>query len=77
LSPSPCWSWRWSSLGGKQGTIVVERIAFSATTVHDGKTTHPPPYLLTSIDETSADGKEQQPKTVFTQHNTISGKHSG
>jgi hypothetical protein len=41
---------------GKQGTIVVERVAFSATTVQDGKTSHPPPYLLTSIAETSADG---------------------
>jgi hypothetical protein len=46
--------------GGSKGTIVVERITFSATTVHNGKTNRPARFVTTSIDETSADGTLQR-----------------
>jgi hypothetical protein len=43
-----------------KGTIVVERITFSATTVYNGKPNRPAPFVTTSIDETSADGTLQR-----------------
>jgi hypothetical protein len=46
--------------GGRKGTIVVERETFVAMTVQNGKTNHPAPFVITSIDETSADGALQR-----------------
>jgi hypothetical protein len=46
--------------GGGKGTIVVERITFSAITVRNGKTNRPAPFVISSIDETTADGTLQR-----------------
>jgi hypothetical protein len=46
--------------GSRKGTILVERMAVSATTVENGKANHPTPFVITAIEETSADGTLQR-----------------
>lgn len=46
--------------GNGKGVIVVERITFSSTTVRNGKTNRPAPFVISSIDETTADGTLQR-----------------
>jgi hypothetical protein len=46
--------------GGRAGTIVVERQTFVAITVQNGRANHPAPFVITSIDETSANGTLQR-----------------
>jgi hypothetical protein len=52
--------------GGRKGTIVVQRIVFSATTVQGGKTNRPAPFSVVEITETSADGTDQRDLTSNT-----------
>jgi hypothetical protein len=52
--------------GSRKGTIVVQRIAFSATTVQNGKTNRPAPFSVVEITETSADGTDQRDLTSNT-----------
>jgi hypothetical protein len=52
--------------GGHTGTIVVQRIAFSATTVQNGKTKRPAPFSIVEITETSADGTDERDLTSNT-----------
>lgn len=50
--------------GSKTGTIVVERIAVSFTTIADGRTRRPRQLVVTTINETSADGIEERALTA-------------
>jgi hypothetical protein len=52
--------------GSRKGTIVVQRIAFSATTVQNGKSNRPAPFSIVEITETSADGTDERDLTSNT-----------
>lgn len=49
--------------GNQRGTIVAQRITFTAMTIQNTRTEHPAPFVVTSIAETSADGTLQRSYT--------------
>lgn len=52
--------------GSKTGTIVVQKIVLSATTIQNGQANRPRPFAITEITETSADGTAQREFTSNT-----------